>query len=265
MEYWIIGYISGMNFTKAIVRKPSRSLVKGISSAGIGTPDYELACSQHWAYVEALQECGVKVIVLEPMEDFPDSVFVEDVALCTSSCAIITNPGAESRRGEISGIVDSVTQEFEAVFSVESPGTAEAGDIMMAGNIFYIGLSARTNINGANQIKEILESFGFTAIIVQFENMLHLKSGVSYLENNKLLVCDKVSGLDIFKSYDRLRVPDNEEYASNSLWINGTVLVPSGYPLTSALVSEAGYRVIELDVSEFRKLDGGLSCLSLRF
>ena len=252
-------------FSLAIVREPSESMVDGLSSSGLGRPDYNLAIKQHRSYVDALESCGLDIIRLEANEEFPDSTFVEDVALLTGECAIITRPGAISREGETEGMEEVLKRFFNTIYKIESPGTVEAGDIMMVGNHFYIGISERTNIEGARQVIGILEKHGMTGSTVNLNKVLHLKTGVSYLENNNLLACGEFLDAPEFRKYNILEIHRDEAYAANCIWVNGTVLVPRGYPRARKIIREAGYPVIELDVSEFRKLDGGLSCLSLRF
>ena len=254
-----------MKFTKAIVRTPCKRLAEGLSSAGLGKVDPPLALDQHSKYVAAIREIGLEVHVLPPDEDHPDSTFVEDTALLTPEVAVITLPGAASRKGEI-GIMQEVIKDFyQRVSFIQAPGTIEAGDVMMVGSHFYIGLSERTNAEGAAQLIRILEQYAMTGSVIEIGDMLHLKSGVSYLENNMLLAVEHIDSHPDLKQLDIIPVPDNESYAANSLWINGTVLVPKGYPITLANIISVGYDTLVLDMSEFRKLDGGLSCLSLRF
>lgn len=252
-------------FTKAIVRKPCRSMVKGITSAKLGAPNYENAQKQHEAYVEALQKCGLQVTILDGAEDYPDSVFVEDTALLTPKCGIITNPGAQSRSGEIIEMESTVKKFYANIEHIKTPGTLDAGDVMMVGTHFYIGLSDRTNIEGANQLIAILEKHGLSGSTIALKTMLHLKTGISYLENNNLLATGEFLLKDEIKKFNIIEVSNDESYAANSLWINDYVLVPKGFPKTLNLIEKAGYKTIVVDVSEFRKLDGGLSCLSLRF
>jgi len=252
-------------FTKAIVKSPCRAMVNGISNAGLGKPDYQNALIQHADYIEALKECGLQVTVLPPDENFPDSTFVEDAALMTPHCAILTNPGAASRRLETHSMLVTLREFYEDVEKIETPGTCEAGDIMMVGEHFYIGLSERTNQAGAEQMVAILERYGMTGSVVELNEVLHLKTGLGYLENNNLLACGEFLIKPEFQQFNILQVDPDESYAANSVWINGTVLTPSGFPKTRALIASAGYDVREVDVSEFQKLDGGLSCLSLRF
>jgi dimethylargininase len=240
-------------------------MVHGITSANLGKPDFMLALEQHQNYVEALARCGLRVKVLDSDGRFPDSVFIEDVALCTPACAVITNPGAASRKGETAGMRSLLSEFYRDIEVILSPGTLEAGDVMMVGNHFYIGLSERTNRQGADQMIEILERYGMSGSMVALKKVLHLKTGVSYLENNNLLVSGEFIDYPDFEKFSRIEVPDHEACAANSLWINGTVLVPKGFAVTQAKIEQAGYQTVEIDVSEFRKLDGGLSCLSLRF
>ena len=252
-------------FEKAIVRTPGKSMVNGISTAGLGIPNYELAFLQHAKYIEALAACGMEVTVLPADEKFPDSTFVEDVALLTPACAIITNPGADTRRGETAAMKDVLKNHYANIEEIHEPGNVEAGDIMMVGSHFYIGLSERTNKSGAEQMIGYLEKYGMSGFIVTLEEVLHLKTGVAYLEENNLLACGEFLTKEEFLKFNILEIDQDESYAANCIWVNGTVLVPKGFPKAKATIEGAGYSVKEIDVSEFQKLDGGLSCLSLRF
>ncbi len=252
-------------FSNAIVRKPGQSMVKGLTEANLGIPDYRKAIRQHNAYVCALQDCGLTVRELAADEQFPDSTFVEDTALLTPHCAIITNPGALSRRGEIVDIKRVVEEFYTDIEEILLPGTVEAGDIMMVGSHYYIGLSARTNLNGAEQTIRILNKYGMSGSVIKLEKVLHLKTGVAYLENNNLVACGEFVSNPEFEKFNIIEIPENESYAANCIWINDTVLIPKGYPVARQKIKDAGYQIIDVDVSEFRKLDGGLSCLSLRF
>ena len=252
-------------FTSAIVKIPSRSLTNGLTSANLGQPNYEQALIQHGHYIAALQECGLTVHRLEADENFPDSTFIEDVALLTPHCAIITNPGAPSRRGETQGMERVLGKYFTEIEQVHSPGMVEAGDIMMVGAHFYIGLSERTNQAGAEQTIAILQKHGMTGSVIELEKVLHLKTGVAYLENNHLVACGEFLTHPDFKKFNIIEIDPAESYAANCIWVNDTVLVPAGFPQARDAIARTGYEVLELDVSEFQKLDGGLSCLSLRF
>lgn len=255
-------------FKNVIVRKPGKSLSEGITSAPeLGQPIYEVALKQHENYINALEECGVKVTVLEAMEEFPDSCFVEDTAVLTRKCAIISNPGAKTRQEESKYMVETIKKFYseDTIEYIKSPGTLEGGDVMMVGDHFYVGRSARTNTEGIKQFIEILEKYGLTGSEVPLEEVLHLKTGVNYIENNNMLVSGEFINKQDFKDYNKIIIPESEAYAANCIWVNDKVIVPEGYPAVEKAVKDAGYEVILVDTSEYRKIDGGLSCLSLRF
>ncbi len=255
-------------FQNVIVRRPCRALTDGITSnPHLGKPDYELALAQHDAYIDALRKCGVKVTVLAADERYPDSCFVEDPAILTRKCAIITNPGAPSRNGETNGIIGAIREFYseDKIEYIKAPGTLEGGDVMTVGDHFYIGRSERTNAEGIRQFISILEKHGLSGSEVTLEEVLHLKTGVNYIENGNMLVSGEFADKPEFACFNRIEIPEEEAYAANCIWVNGTVIVPEGYPKVRAAVEKAGYDVITVDTSEFRKLDGGLSCLSLRF
>jgi len=258
--------MSNLMFTNAIVRTPGRSIVEGLSnSITLGLPNYEQAIIQHQSYIDVLIKCGLDVLVLEPCEEYPDSTFVEDVALITPKCAIITRPGAPSRRGEVHQIEFVLKQRFNNIEAIEAPGTLDGGDIMMVGDHYYIGLSERTNLEGAKQIIQILKKYGMSGSTISLKKVLHLKTSLSYLEKNNLVVSGEFINDSSFGQYNSIEIPEKESYAANCIWVNGSVIIPLGCPTTKQRINNVGYPVIETDVSEFEKLDGGLSCLSLRY
>ena len=264
----IIGGYIMTKFNNVIVRRPCRAICEGITSAPeLGKPIYEKALQQHDTYIEALKQCGVEVTVLEADERYPDSCFVEDPALITRKCAIITNPGAASRNGEKNEIIGAVKKFFpeDKIEYIKDPGTLEGGDVMMVGDTFYVGLSARTNAEGIRQLTEILNKYGLECIQVPLEKVLHLKTGVNYIENNNMLVSGEFIEKPEFEKYNKIVIPEDEAYAANCIWVNDTVIVPEGYPAVLKAVQDDGYKTLLVDTSEFRKIDGGLSCLSLRF
>ena len=251
-------------FSSAIVRTPSSSMVNGITTAALGRPDYQLALVQHQAYIDALEFIGLNVTVLPAAEEFPDACFVEDVAVLTNEFAIICNPGADSRRGEKDLILSALTPSYKTIHHIDQ-GYIDGGDVMMVGNHFYVGLSERTNKAGFDQFADLLALHQCTASAVAMQDMLHLKTGLSYLEDGNLLCYGEFNKEHQFDNFNRLPVNESEAYAANSVWVNDTVLVPTGNPNLQAKVGELGYKTVALEMSEFRKLDGGLSCLSLRF
>ena len=254
-------------FKNIIVRKPCSSITEGLTTASFGKPDHKLALKQHEAYIDAMRKCGVDITLLEANDGFPDSCFIEDVALCTKRNAIITRPGVISRCGEadLPDLKEALENFYDEIDIIKEPGTVDAGDIMMVGDHFYIGLSGRTNEEGARQVIKLIEKFGFTGSTVELRKVLHLKTGISYIENNNLLVSGEFVDDPAFSKFNRIEIDSKEAYAANCLWVNGNVIVPEGYPETERKIEDLGYIVHIVDTSEFRKLDGGLSCLSLRF
>ncbi|MCW8443744.1 arginine deiminase family protein [Fluoribacter gormanii] len=254
-------------FQQAIVRTPSTSLIHGLTSAiELGQPDYIKALEQHQSYINALIRCGLEVTVLPASDAFPDSCFVEDPALLTDRFALLTRPGALSRQEEVN-LIEPCIQTFykNKTHKIEAPGTLEAGDVMQIEDHFYIGLSQRTNKEGVAQLTSLLAQYGFKSTVVELKKFLHLKTGVSYLGNKCLLVNGELVNHPAFKSFDQLIIDDSEAYAANSINVNNTVIMPQGFPRSIEMVHNSGFQVITTDVSEFRKIDGGLSCLSLRF
>jgi dimethylargininase len=252
-------------FKNVIVKTPGESYINGLTTSDLGTPILEKAFEQHQAYVEALKACGVEVTILPSNVDFPDSTFVEDTAVLTPKFAVISNPGAPSRNKEIHEMEPALQSFYENIHYIQAPGTLEGGDILQIDDHFYIGLSARTNLAGAEQLKLILESENYKATIVKLEKFFHLKTGIAYLGDQTVLVSGEFVDHPDFNEYTKIIVPPEEEYAANCIRVNDYVIIPAGYPVTKQKINEAGFQTIELEMSEFRKLDGGLSCLSLRF
>ncbi len=252
-------------FTAALIKTPCKNMINGISSANLGKPDYNLAMKQHVNYITALKSCGLAVKILDPDENFPDSTFIEDTCLITPKCSILMNPGADTRKDETISMLKVIKNLGKPVEKILLPGTLDAGDIMMVGDHYYVGLSDRTNLEGTNQLNKILKKYNLDSSTIKFDTVLHLKTGISYLENNNLLACGEFLTKSEFQHFNILEVPPDEIYAANSVWINDKVIVPKGFKKTKQVIADAGYQIIETDVSEFQKLDGGLSCLSLRF
>lgn len=263
--------------TGAIVRPPGRSLVAGLTTAGLGTPGYAKALQQHSAYCEALETCGLILTRLAPDERFPDSTFIEDTAVLvrcfakgrdSAITAILTRPGAPTRAGEVELSARVLAQLCSEVFSLATPGTLDGGDICEAGDRFFIGISERTNEAGAQQLATLLTSAGYASAFIDIrgeQNILHLKSGVAYLGDNRLVVIDALAERPEFSGFELIRVAATEEYAANCVRVNDHVLIAAGYPKLEQSLQNLAYSTIALEMSEFQKVDGGLSCLSLRF
>jgi dimethylargininase len=253
---------------RAIIRPPTLNFAEGLTTVDLGTPIYTRVVEQHKAYCEALQRCGLELTALEPDPRYPDATFVEDTAVLTERCAILARPGAPSRTGEVESVAKSLTPFYSDLASIHEPGTVDGGDVCEAGNHFFIGLSKRTNLNGAMQLERILSAAGYTSSFIDISDtssILHLKSGMAYLGENRLAITEALGERDEFKNYELIYVPAGEEYAANCVRINDHVLVAAGYSVFEHKLKELDYHTMAVKMSEFQKMDGGLSCLSLRF
>jgi dimethylargininase len=254
--------------TRALVRPPGPNFAAGLTTSALGPPDLSLALAQHAQYCDALTECGLDVTPLPPDPRFPDSTFVEDTAVITSRGAILARPGAECRRGEVESIDAVLASDFPDIARIVPPGTLDGGDVCQVDDHFFIGLSRRTNADGARQLADWLAAARFSSTLVEVPpatGLLHLKTGLTSLGDGRLLVCDALTTVPDFRGYELVRVPTGEEYAANCLPVRGRVLIPAGFPGTEQRLQESGYLTVPLDMSEFQKMDGGLTCLSLRF
>lgn len=250
--------------THAITRKPGPNFADGLTTAGLGRPDHGLIVQQHDAYVCALKNRGLFVIELDALDAYPDAYFVEDAAIVAPDVAVITIPGAPSRRGEQQSL-EEILQAHRKIERIAYPGTVDGGDVLMVGNRFFIGVSGRTNAEGARQLGEILARYGHTCTTVAVKHGLHLKSDVNYIGNNTLLTTFAFETTSEFQNFKKITLSKQESYAANSMLINDCLFVPEGYPDALSTLQRTGYDVIELDVSEVRKMDGGLTCMSLRY
>jgi dimethylargininase len=208
------------------------------------------------------------VFTLPADENYPDSTFVEDTAIITGRGAIITRPGAATRRGEISSIESELSKSFDRFARIQAPGTVDGGDVCEAGGHFFIGISERTNEAGASQLSRFLWERDYSSELIDIRGVkdnLHLKSGLSYLGQNKLVVIEALANREVFRGYEMIRIHPCEEYAANCVAINGSIIIADGFPVLKRQLTDRGFRVVSLKMSEFRKMDGGLSCLSLRF
>jgi dimethylargininase len=254
-----------MTATHAVAREPAENFAAGLTTATFQQPpDYGLMRRQHRAYVEALQAAGLEVTVMPAEPDYPDAHFVEDTAVVTPEWAVITRPGAAVRRGETDS-VEAVLDRYRPIRRIHAPGTLDGGDVLMAGSHFFIGLSERTNAEGAGQLGRILESGGYTWSTLRVGEGLHFKSSVNLVAPDTLLVTRDFADHPQLQAFRRIVVPPEEAYAANTLWVNGQLIAPAGYPRTLEKLTQTGFPVVELDTSEARKMDGGLTCLSLRF
>jgi dimethylargininase len=255
-------------FKHAIVRTPAHNFADGLTTVDLGIPQFDRVLDQHTRYCQALLECGLELTTLESDTRFPDSTFVEDTAVLTEHGAILTRPGHSSRAGEADAIRTALLYFFSNLLTIDAPGTVDGGDICEAQDHFFIGLSHRTNQEGARQLAAHLADFGYTSSVIDVRAMntiLHLKSGISFIGDNTLVTIEEMAANPQFQSYHLLRVSPSENYAANCVRVNHRVLVAAGHPLLAAELDARGFDPLPLDMSEFQKMDGGLSCLSLRF
>jgi dimethylargininase len=257
----------GVRFSRAVIRPPADSFADGLTAANLGTPDLALARTQHAQYCLVLQRLGVTILPVPPDSTYPDSTFVEDTAVVTRHGAIIARPGAPSRQGEVTVIREVLESQYATVAEITTPGTLDGGDICQADGHFFIGLSRRTNEEGARQLTSWLGRFGYTASTISIResrDLLHLKSGIAWLGDRRLVVAEALAGHPALRGYEQLVVGAEETYAANCVRVNDVVLMAAGFGALATRVAAFGREVVVLDVSEFRKMDGGLSCLSIR-
>ncbi|MEZ5920192.1 MAG: arginine deiminase family protein [Parvularculaceae bacterium] len=252
-------------FTDAIVRRPARSVVKGLRAGGGPDPDYEAILAEHEAYVGALRAAQLRVTELPALEAFPDSVFVEDPALVFTEGAVILNSGATSRAGEAAEIAPVLRKNFDVVLPL-AEGHADGGDVLAIGDIVMVGLSARTNKQGAEALLRALQSLSRKGRIVETpKDVLHFKSDCSALDEETVLATKRLAASGVFDGFRVILTEDSEEAAANALRINENLLVGAQFPHTIEKLASEGYSVIPLQTEEISKIDAGLSCMSLRW
>jgi dimethylargininase len=250
----------------AVTRDVSRSLAAcELSFVSRSVIDIDLATTQHHAYQEALQSLGCHVLALPALEAMPDAVFVEDVALVLDEVAVMTRPGAESRRAEGASIA-TVLADFRPLLRIEAPGTLDGGDVLRIGRAIFVGQSARSNAAGIAQLRELLAPHGYTVQAVATRDCLHLKSAVTQVAPDALLIQPAWVDAVIFASYRLIEVDPGEEHAANALRIGeDAVIHPDCFPRTQQRLRDAGIAVTGVDVSELQKAEGAVTCCSLVF
>ena len=253
-------------FSRAITRLPSPSIIDGLRATDIGTPDLAQMQRDHAHYVDTLRATGADVTVLDPLEAFPDAVFVEDTALCLPQGAILMRPGAPSRMGEVAEIAPALHAQYDDIRQITAPGHIEGGDILFTGHEILVGRSARTDAAGIAQLRDLTADWGHTVREVSTPpGVLHFKTDCSLLDGETILSTRRLSATGCFDGYRVLHTAPGEDAAANTIRFNDVVLMPSGFPATASLLHDAGYDVVEINNTECAKLDGGMSCLSLRF
>lgn len=253
-------------FTDAVVRRPAASIALGLRAEDRGDPDLALFQRQHAAYVDALEAAGLAVAVLPPLEEFPDSVFIEDAALCFPGLAVSLRPGAPSRRGEAAALRGELAGRFAEVIDLPDEASIDGGDILTTDREVLVGLSERTDAAGARALAEALAPHSYRVRRAETPaGVLHLKSDCATLGGNVVLATPRLAAAGCFDGYEVIETAAGEEAAANAVRINDRVFLAAGFPRTAERLEAAGYRLTILDLSEAAKLDGGLSCLSLRF
>ena len=253
-------------FTHAITRKPGRSITGGLRAIDTGTPDLTLMLDHHTQYVAALRATGATIIELEPLDAFPDSVFVEDTALCLPKGAVIMRPGAPTRLGEAAEMSPHLRALYGQVVEIKGPGFIEGGDILVTETEILIGRSARTDAAGIAELTALVAPWGYQVReVITPVGVLHFKTDCSLLNGETILSTPRLDASGCFAGYRVIHTAAGEEAAANSIRFNNVVIMPAGFPGTKAAIEGAGFRVTEIGNSECAKLDGGMSCLSLRF
>ncbi|MEY4696108.1 MAG: hypothetical protein RIT14_536 [Pseudomonadota bacterium] len=256
---------ASFRFTHALTRRPADSATGGLRAIDTGAPDIALMRAQHAAYVAALRKTGTQVIELDPLPAFPDAQFVEDTALCLPQGAILMRPGAPSRAGEVAEIAPHLRALYGEVHAIEA-GHVEAGDILVTGSEVLAGLSARTDATGLSALRALLDRWGYRLrSLATPPGVLHFKTDCALLDAETILATPRLADSGCFQGYRLILTAPGEEAAANVIRVNDAVLMPAGFPGTADRLARAGFTVTELDNSECARLDGGMSCLSLRF
>ena len=224
--------------------------------------DLNLAQTQHCAYVDLLKEFGCRIIELPAEADLPDSVFVEDTAIILPEVAVITRPGADSRKPETESIVRALAR-LTSLIHVREPATVDGGDVLVLGKRIYVGLSTRSNQDAIHQLNELLRKYGYSVTGIELHDCLHLKSAVTRVDDKTLLINKNWVDTSYFETFDWIEVDPSEPHAANCLPIGKSIIFPTAFPKTRARLEERGYLVATVDVSELAKAEGAVTCCSL--
>jgi dimethylargininase len=253
------------DFNSAIVRSPGRSVVNGLRAHDGPSPVFESIAAEHRTYLDALQAAGVQVTTLAPLEQFPDSIFVEDPALAFTDVALLLRPGAPTRAAEAGVLAAELSARFPTVLKLHE-GFADGGDVLVTPDRVFIGLSARTDRAGAAALERLLIEIGRKAEIVGVPaGTLHLKTDCALLDEETILATEALANSGLFGGYRVLVAPAAERHACNALRVNDVVFLRAGCPRTFEMLAAHGLNIVELPVAEVAKIDAGLSCMSLRW
>jgi dimethylargininase len=262
--YRVFGEYRGARPAKyALVRVPASNLADGlVTHIKKSEIDPALADEQWDAYVAALVENGWQTVEVAPADTLPDSVFIEDPAVVFGQLAVIARSGAESRRAEADGVETSLREQGLAIERIEAPGTLDGGDVLQVGTTVYVGRSTRTNAEGIRQLRSIVTPLGYTVIAVPVTRALHLKTAVTALPDGTVIGHPEL--VDDPGLFDRFLPVPEAEGAAIVVLDDTTVLMSAAAPRSAALIADLGYRVVTVDISEFEKLEGCVTCLSIR-
>ncbi len=247
----------------ALAREVSRSIADCELTHVERTPiDLAVARAQHASYLDALETLGVRVVRLPELADYPDAVFVEDTVLALDEVAVLTRPGAESRRGEVDAMGDAIAQ-FRPLLHLGAPATLDGGDVLRLGRTLYVGRTARTSEQGIEALRVLVAPFGYAVCEVAVAGALHLKTAVTQVSPDWILVNPAWVDADAFDGYDALTVDAEEPFAANAVLVNGAVVHSTAFPRTQEMLRAHGLRVVGVDASELAKAEGGVTCCSV--
>lgn len=258
------------HFTHALTRTPSTHMAEGLTTQDLGSPDVSRAMQQYAHYLDTLRACGLQITILPTDDAYPDGHFVEDAAIVYRDLVVITQPGAPSRRGEPAAVERALRElcPKKQFACIRGEGRLDGGDVLVcAHQQVLIGLAERTNRTGAEQLRAALQSYDANVKVdfVEFSGVLHLKSGITELAPGVLLHDPQMHTAQRFDFAEIVTLPPEEGYAADVLPINDAVVIPAGFPTVQALAEKHCGRVFALEMSEFRKMDGGLTCLSVLY
>lgn len=262
--------MSPLEYAMALVRPPGKTFADGLTEAGLGPPNLGRALEQHAAYVQALRLSGIRILELPADDHYPDSTFVEDCAVTHGDTVVLTRPGHPSRRGEVPAIEKALSPFFGRMERIEAPGMLDGGDVCDLGNRCLVGLSARSNEEGVRQLALILARRDVVTEAVdlsQYPGLLHLKSGVTFIGFETVVAIPALAGHPLLKGFDVVITDRGEEYGANCVGLpnDGGVLCAAGHPKLFESLVDRGFAPLALDMLEFHRMDGALTCLSLRF
>lgn len=255
-----------ITFSRAITRKPAATIIDGLRAIETGSPDLAQMTAAHDAYIATLRETGAEVIELPALPAYPDSVFVEDTALCLPQGAVMMRAGAPTRAGEVGEMAPALADFCNDIRTIKGPGTIEGGDILVTEREILVGLSDRTDQAGVDELAALIADWGYRVRTIKIpDDVLHFKTDCALLDVNTILSTQRLAVSGCFDGYDVIYTAPNEDAAANAIRFNQFVLMAAGFPETAKRLRDTGYEVREIDNRDCAKLDGGMSCLSLRF